>query len=186
MTHDWKHLYQKSQEPAAACSEADGPDSLAYSPRVLDHFLNPRNVGRVEHWDGLGCFGDPSCGDSLEMTLRLEGDRIVEIGFLVYGCAGVIATSSMVTELAKGRTLAEAACLTDEEVIHALDGLPEAKQHCSLLGIQALRLAIIDTMVMRQCLQEGLVQSAQEYRAKRQEGRLQYDPNLLLKDDLIE
>jgi len=186
MTQDWKRLYEKKQAPIDEYETDERGSPIQYSEKAMDHFVNPRNVGRIENWDGFGCFGDPACGDSLEMTIRLKQERIVEIGFMVYGCAGAIATSSMVTELAKGKTLSEAARIRDDDVIRALDGLPESKQHCSLLGVEALRLAIIDTMVMRHCISEGLVKDAQDYREKRQEGRLKYDPNQFLKGGRVE
>lgn len=186
MTQDWKSLYKKRKEPVEQCETDEEGGPIQYSDLAMDHFVNPRNVGRVENWDGLGVFGDPSCGDSLEMTIRLEQDRIVEIGFMVYGCAGAIATSSMVTELAKGKTLVDAARIRDEDVIRALDGLPESKQHCSLLGVAALRLAIIDAMVMRHCVAEGLVKDESDYREKRQSGRLKYDPNRFLQGGRVE
>lgn len=187
MTQDWKSLYQTKQPPSHD-SSAEEPDlSLGYSKQAMDHLLNPRNLGRIENWDGLGRFGDPSCGDSLEITIRLDGeDRITDIGFEVHACGGVIATSSMLTELAKGKTPVEAARITDDDVNRTLDGLPESKRHCSVLGVQALRLAILDSMVMRHCLSQGLVKDAQEYREKREQGRIKYDPDQFLKSGEIE
>ncbi len=125
-----------------------------YSEIVMDHFMNPRNVGVVENANGIGVAGDPECGDYLEITIKVKSDYengtkvksdyIGDIKFKAHGCAGAISTSSMVTELAKGRHILEAYTLDNHDVITALEGLPEEKIHCSLLGITALRKAIIN------------------------------------------
>ncbi|HHX77375.1 MAG TPA: iron-sulfur cluster assembly scaffold protein [Firmicutes bacterium] len=118
--------------------------AVEYSASVIDHFINPRNVGKLENPDGEGTCGDPACGDYLSIYIKVKDEIIEDISFLVYGCAGAIATSSVTTVLAKGKTLAEAKKITESDVIKALGGLPEVKLHCSLLGIEALRKSIAD------------------------------------------
>ncbi|MBM3307233.1 MAG: Fe-S cluster assembly scaffold protein NifU [Candidatus Eisenbacteria bacterium] len=115
-----------------------------YSDKVLDHFRNPRNVGELEHPDGVGVEGNPVCGDLMEIQIQVENDRIKDIRFRTFGCGSAIATSSMVTELAKGKTLDEAMTITRETVATELDGLPPQKMHCSNLAADALHKAIED------------------------------------------
>lgn len=115
-----------------------------YTDIVIEHFMCPRNVGSMIDADGEGSCGDPGCGDSLTIYIKVKNDVIEDISFLVFGCAAAIATSSMTTELAKGKIIDEALKLTDDDVIEALGGLPENKKHCSNLGIQTLRNAIED------------------------------------------
>lgn len=115
-----------------------------YSDKVLDHFRNPRNVGELEHPDGVGVEGNPVCGDLMEIQIQVENDRIKDIRFRTFGCGSAIATSSMVTELAKGKTLDEAMKITRETVAQELDGLPPQKMHCSNLAADALHKAIVD------------------------------------------
>jgi len=115
-----------------------------YSDKVLDHFRNPRNVGELEHPDGVGVEGNPVCGDLMEIQIQVEAGRIKDIRFKTFGCGSAIATSSMVTELAKGRTLEEAMKITRETVAKELDGLPAQKMHCSNLAADALHRAIED------------------------------------------
>ncbi|GAB1432038.1 iron-sulfur cluster assembly scaffold protein [Spirochaetota bacterium] len=117
---------------------------LYYSDTVIDHFTNPRNVGALSknETDAYSRIGDPGCGDEMELWISVKSDRIEKIGFKSYGCPGAIATSSMLTVLAQGKTLAEAAALSDDDVVNALGGIPENKQHCSLLGVQALHAAL--------------------------------------------
>jgi nitrogen fixation NifU-like protein len=118
--------------------------NIVYSEIVYDHALNPRNVGLIEEHDGLGTCGDPNCGDFAVMTIRVCNKRLADACFLVRGCGAAIATCSMATELAKGKTLEEADQLTDEDVVQALGGLPEVKLHCSILAATALHRAIED------------------------------------------
>ena len=113
-----------------------------YNNIVIDHFMTPRNSGIIENYNAEGSYGDPECGDSLNVYLKVENDIIIDISFLVFGCVAAIATSSMITELAKGLTLKEALLLQKEDVTTALGGLPENKVHCSLIGITALQNAI--------------------------------------------
>ena len=116
----------------------------AYSEKVLDHFRNPRNVGELENPDGVGVEGNPVCGDLMEIQIHVEDDRITDIRFKTFGCGSAIATSSMVTELAKGKTLDEALEITRQTVADELDGLPKQKMHCSNLAADALHKAIVD------------------------------------------
>jgi len=113
-----------------------------FSNKVMDHFINPRNAGAMDDPDGEGCSGDPDCGDHLIIYIKVRNKKIDDIRFLVYGCVAAIATSSMTTELAKGKTLDDALKITDEDVIMALGDLPDNKVHCSLLGPTALKRAI--------------------------------------------
>lgn len=113
-----------------------------YSKKVMDHFRKPRNVGTIEGADGVGEVGNPLCGDMMTIYLKIEDDRIDDIKFQTFGCGAAIAVSSMLTELAKGKTLDEAKKITNKDVAAALEGLPKNKLHCSNLGADALHLAI--------------------------------------------
>ena len=115
-----------------------------YSEKVMDHFINPRNVGEIIDPDGVGQVGNPVCGDVMRITIQVEDGRIADVKFRTFGCGAAIATSSMITEMAKGKTLEEALKLTNSAVARALDGLPPAKLHCSNLAADALHEAISD------------------------------------------
>lgn len=115
-----------------------------YSNKVIEHFMTPRNVGTMVDADGEGSYGDPNCGDSLNIYIKVKDNIIEDISFLVFGCTASVATSSMTTVLAKGKTIEEALEIQEEDIVEALDGLPENKLHCSNLGVQALRSAIKD------------------------------------------
>lgn len=115
-----------------------------YSNKVIEHFMTPRNVGSMVDADGEGSYGDPNCGDSLNIYIKVKHNVIEDISFLVFGCTASVATSSMTTVLAKGKTIEEALEIKEEDIVEALDGLPENKLHCSNLGVQALRSAIND------------------------------------------
>jgi nitrogen fixation NifU-like protein len=115
-----------------------------YSKKVMDHFQNPRNVGTIENADGFGKVGNPVCGDLMEMYIKVENDIIKDIKFKTFGCGSAIATSSMVTELAIGKTVDEALEITRKDVADELDGLPPQKMHCSNLAADALHAAIED------------------------------------------
>ena len=115
-----------------------------YSKKVMDHFTNPRNVGIIEKPDGFGKVGNPVCGDLMEMYIKVENDIITDIKFKTFGCGSAIATSSMVTELAIGKTIDEALEITRNDVAEELDGLPPQKMHCSNLAADALHAAIED------------------------------------------
>jgi nitrogen fixation protein NifU and related proteins len=115
-----------------------------YSDKVMQHFRNPQNVGQFENPDGVGEVGNPQCGDMMKIGIMVEQDAIKDIRFQTLGCAAAIATSSIITEMAKGMKLADAEKLTRDDVADALDGLPAAKMHCSNLAADALREAIKD------------------------------------------
>ena len=117
---------------------------MIYSEKVMDHFHNPRNVGVVEDADGIGEVGNPVCGDVMKISIKVAEDRLVDIRFQTLGCGAAIATSSVLTEMAKGTTLAEAAAITKQDVADELGGLPSVKMHCSLLATDGLRAAIED------------------------------------------
>lgn len=115
-----------------------------YSEKVLDHFKNPRNVGEIKDADGVGSVGNPVCGDMMTMYIKVKDDKLEDVKFKTYGCGAAIATSSMTTELAKGKTLEEAEHISRQSVADALDGLPPVKMHCSNLAADALHEAIKD------------------------------------------
>ena len=113
-----------------------------YSEKVMDHFTNPRNVGKIEDADGIGEVGNAKCGDIMKIYLKIENDIIVDVKFNTFGCGSAIASSSMATELIKGKPLSEALELTNKAVAEALDGLPAHKMHCSVLAEEAIKSAI--------------------------------------------
>ena len=115
-----------------------------YSDKVKDHFQNPRNVGEIPDADGIGEVGNQKCGDIMKMYLKIENDIIVDCKFKTYGCGAAIATSSMATELVKGKTVQEALGLTNKAVVEALEGLPPVKIHCSVLAEEAIKAALAD------------------------------------------
>ena len=115
-----------------------------YSDKVMDHFANPRNVGEIPDADGVGKVGNPQCGDVMWLYIKVKDDIITDIKFKTFGCGAAIATSSMITELARGKTLEEAKKISRQDVADSLDGLPPVKMHCSNLASDALREAIKD------------------------------------------
>ncbi len=115
-----------------------------YTEKLLDHFKNPRNMGRIENPDGIGKVGNPVCGDVMWIYIKVKDNRIEDIKFETFGCGAAIATSSVITELAKGKTIEEAEKITNKDVIDVLEGLPPLKKHCSLLAEEGLRAAIED------------------------------------------
>ena len=117
---------------------------MIYSDKVMDHFNHPRNVGEIEGADAIGQVGNPVCGDIMKMYLKIDGDVITDVKFKTFGCGSAIATSSMATELIKGKTIQEALTLTNAAVAEALDGLPAHKMHCSVLAEEAIKAALAD------------------------------------------
>ena len=115
-----------------------------YSEKVMDHFRNPRNVGVIENADGVGEVGNPVCGDIMKIYLKIENDIITDVKFETFGCGSAIASSSMATELIKGKPLSQALALTNKAVTEALDGLPAHKLHCSVLAEEAIKSAVKD------------------------------------------
>lgn len=119
-------------------------NNTQYSEKVMDHFANPRNVGEIEDADGVGSVGNPVCGDIMKMFIKVNDNVITDVKFKTFGCGAAIATSSMATELIKGKTLDEALKLTNKAVAEALGGLPPVKMHCSVLAEEAVQSAIDD------------------------------------------
>jgi nitrogen fixation NifU-like protein len=115
-----------------------------YSEKVMEHFRNPRNMGEIPDADGVGTVGNPVCGDMMTIYIKVEDDRIADVKFKTFGCGAAIATSSMITELAKGKTFEEAEKITRGDVADSLDGLPPIKMHCSNLAADGLHAAIKD------------------------------------------
>ena len=115
-----------------------------YSEKVMDHFMHPRNVGVIENADGVGEVGNAKCGDIMKIYLKIENDIIVDVKFETFGCGSAIASSSMATEMIKGKSIQEALSLTNKAVCEALDGLPAAKVHCSVLAEEAIKKALKD------------------------------------------
>ncbi|HPQ79730.1 MAG TPA: Fe-S cluster assembly scaffold protein NifU [Candidatus Dojkabacteria bacterium] len=113
-----------------------------YSQKVMDHFMNPRNVGSIENPDGVGEVGNPRCGDIMRIYLKIDNDVITDIKFQTFGCGAAVATSSMITEMVKGKNIEEALKISNQNVAEALGGLPPVKMHCSNLAAQALKAAI--------------------------------------------
>lgn len=120
-----------------------------YSEKVMDHFSNPRNVGEIVDADGVGEVGNPQCGDIMRMYVDIEGDVIKDVKFKTFGCGAAVATSSMVTEMVKGKTIAEAMEISNKTVAEALGGLPQLKMHCSNLAADALHAAIKDYLAKK-------------------------------------
>ncbi|MCI6640122.1 MAG: Fe-S cluster assembly scaffold protein NifU [Pygmaiobacter massiliensis] len=117
---------------------------MNYSAKVMDHFSNPRNVGEIPDANGVGQVGNPTCGDIMKMYLKIENNVIEDVKFKTFGCGAAIATSSIATEMIKGKTVDEALKLTNKAVVEALDGLPPVKIHCSVLAEQAVKSALAD------------------------------------------
>jgi nitrogen fixation NifU-like protein len=115
-----------------------------YSEKVMDHFMNPRNVGEIESADGVGEVGNPACGDMMRLYLKIEEGKVVDAKFRTFGCGAAIASSSMLTEMIKGKTVDEARAITNQHVADALDGLPAVKIHCSVMAEQAVKSALDD------------------------------------------
>jgi nitrogen fixation NifU-like protein len=123
-----------------------------YSDKVMDHFRNPRNVGVIDDADGVGKEGNPMCGDIMELFIKVKDNTIVDVKFRTFGCGAAIATSSMITEMIKGKTIEEALKISNKAVAEALDGLPAKKMHCSILAADALKKAVDDYREHRKTL----------------------------------
>ncbi len=117
-----------------------------YSDKVMDHFTNPRNIGEISEPDGVGEVGNPVCGDMMKFTIKVKDNRLEDVKYFTFGCGAAIAVSSMVSEMAKGKTIEEALKITNKQVAEELGGLPGNKMHCSNLGAEALHKAIEDYM----------------------------------------
>jgi len=117
---------------------------MQYSRKVMEHFMNPHNMGDMPDADGVGTVGNPVCGDVMKIFLKIENNRVVDARFKTFGCGAAIATSSMVTDLVKGKTIEEALAMTNKTVAEALDGLPPIKMHCSVLAEEGIQAAIED------------------------------------------
>ena len=127
-----------------------------YTEKVLDHFQNPRNVGELANADGVGMVGNAKCGDIMQVFIKVNGDEVIEdVSFKTFGCGAAVATSSMATEMIKGRTVAEALHLTNAAVVEALEGLPPVKLHCSVLAEEAVKAAISDYQSKKKSAQEN-------------------------------
>ncbi len=143
---DNKNHNEKEAKTKANESTRQSNTGSYYNETVMEHFTNPRNIGEMteDEADGFALLGDPSCGDQLRLWIKVQDNKIVDIKFKCFGCPGAIATSSMLTVLAKGKTIEQAKKLTDNDVTIALGGIPEVKKHCSLMGVGALHHAISD------------------------------------------
>ncbi|MEW6684643.1 MAG: Fe-S cluster assembly scaffold protein NifU [Candidatus Edwardsbacteria bacterium] len=125
-----------------------------YSEKVMEHFKNPRNMGEMENPDGVGIAGNPVCGDVMKIMIKVNNGRIVDVRFQTFGCGAAIATSSMVTEMVKGKTLQEALQVSNKTVVEALGGLPPVKMHCSVLAEDGIKAAINDYLARRKQAKE--------------------------------
>jgi nitrogen fixation NifU-like protein len=141
---DWKEHYQQHEETG----EPSG--YLVYNETILDHFKNPRHIGEIENPDGMALVGDPRCGDHIRLYLKIEGDKIVDVRYKVFGCAAAIATTSILTELALNKDLDDALAITDDDVIEAAGGIPSRKAHCSLLGVVGLHTALAEYFLKKE------------------------------------
>ena len=117
-------------------------DKMKYTDKVMEHFLNPQNAYSMDNYDGKGYYGSVECGDYIEVYIKVKDNVLAEVSYMVYGCTASVATSSMMSTLAKGKTIKQAMEITEDDVENALDGLPEEKRHCSNLGVGALKNAI--------------------------------------------
>lgn len=134
-----------------------------YSDKVIDHFQNPRNVGEIEDASGIGTVGNAKCGDMMRLYLKINEEQvIIDCKFKTYGCGAAVASSSMATEMIKGKTVAEAMKLTNKAVMEALDGLPPEKEHCSLLAEETLHAALWDYAEKHRIKIQGLVRPVQD------------------------
>ncbi|MBE6678998.1 MAG: Fe-S cluster assembly scaffold protein NifU [Ruminococcaceae bacterium] len=135
--------------------------SMLYSEEVMDHFANPRNVGIIEDADGIGEIGNAKCGDIMKMYLKIENNIIVDVKFKTFGCGAAVATSSMATEMIKGKSIDDALALTNKAVVDALGGLPAVKVHCSVLAEEAVKCALAD-YYKKQGIDHPVIKEAEE------------------------
>ena len=142
-----------------------------YSDKVMDHFMNPRNVGEIKDADGIGEVGNPVCGDMMTFYIKVKDNRLDDVKFKTFGCGAAIAVSSMTSEMAKGKTLEEALTITPTLVAEQLEGLPKNKFHCSNLGAQALRKAIRDYATKNNIKLEGLDKKGEDEDEEHEEGK---------------
>ncbi len=147
---------------------------MNYSAKVMQHFHNPKNIGRLEDYHGIGQIGDPGCGDFVEMTIHISEDnqKVEKVRYRIKGCPAAIATSSITAEIAEGMQIEDALKITDQQIVEALDGLPESKVHCSLLAVRSLQLAIQDAILKRLFKKAGIVASDGEFEKLKADGRL--------------
>jgi nitrogen fixation NifU-like protein len=141
---DWKEHYQQHEE----AEESSG--YLVYNETIIEHFKNPRHIGEIENPDGMALVGDPRCGDHIRLYLNIEGDKIVDIRYKVFGCAAAIATTSILSELVINKDLDDALAITDDDVIEAAGGIPARKAHCSLLGVVGLHTALAEYFLKKE------------------------------------
>ena len=134
-----------------------------YSEKVMDHFMNPRNVGEIKDADGIGEVGNPVCGDMMTFYIKVRDNRLEDVKFLTFGCGAAVAVSSITSEMAKGKALEEAVKITPSLVAKELEGLPKNKYHCSNLGAQALQQAIRDYAQKKGIKIEGLEEKGEEH-----------------------
>jgi nitrogen fixation NifU-like protein len=134
-----------------------------YSEKVMDHFMNPRNVGQIKDADGIGEVGNPVCGDMMTFYIKVKDNRLEDVKFQTFGCGAAVAVSSITSEMAKGKTLEEAVKITPALVAKELEGLPKNKYHCSNLGAQALQQAIRDYAQKKGIKIEGLKEKGEEH-----------------------
>lgn len=135
---------------------------MDYSEKVMDHFMNPRNVGEIEDASGVGTVGNAKCGDIMKVYLKIEDGIVVDAKFKTFGCGAAVATSSMATELIKGKTIQQSLEITNKAVMEALDGLPPVKVHCSCLAEEALHAALWDYAQKNNIVIEGLEEPADD------------------------
>ncbi|HNX75352.1 MAG TPA: iron-sulfur cluster assembly scaffold protein [Candidatus Rifleibacterium sp.] len=147
---------------------------MNYSAKVLQHFHNPGKTGHLDDYHGIGQIGDPDCGDFVEMTIHVSEDnqKVEKVRYRIKGCPAAIATSSITAEIAEGMQIEDALKITDQQIVEALDGLPESKVHCSLLAVRALQLAIQDAILKRLFKKAGIVSTDEEFEKLKAEGRL--------------
>ena len=136
---------------------------MLYSDKVMDHFANPRNVGEIEDADGIGEVGNAKCGDIMKMYIKVDGDIITDCKFKTFGCGAAVATSSIATEMIKGKSIDNALGLTNKAVVEALEGLPPQKIHCSVLAEQAVRSALSDYYTRKGIDPEPIIGKIEEH-----------------------